>query len=95
MSKFDEPDYYKQEELLNVDHRPPRTGWMDTPVDMRAGTFIYPGKAKSLKVLDLPYPRDWAVTDDDWQLPDGWKKTVLDGMAERLQRFRSFKQISA
>ncbi|MFG1690849.1 sulfate reduction electron transfer complex DsrMKJOP subunit DsrK [Gemmatimonadota bacterium] len=91
MSKFDEPDFYKQEELLNVDWRPPKSGWMDTPVDPRPGTFIYPGKAKNLKVLDLPNPRDWAITDEDWQLPDGWKKTVLEGMAERLTKYRSFK----
>ena len=42
MSKFDEPDYYKQEELLQIDGRPPRSSWMDTPVDFRKGTYIYP-----------------------------------------------------
>jgi len=91
MATFDEPGYYQQEELLNVDLDPPKTAWMDTPVDFRPGTFIYPGKAKNLNILDLPNPRDWAVTDDDWKLPDDWKKTVLEGMAERLRRFRSFK----
>jgi len=87
----DEPGYYKQEELLTIDGRPPKTAWTDMPVDFRPGTFIYPGKAKNLRVLDLPNARDWAVTDDDWKLPDGWKKTVLDGMAERLKKYRSFK----
>ena len=87
----DEMDYYQQEDLLQVDHRPPKTGWMDTPVDLRRGSFIYPGKAKNLKILDLPNPRDWAVTDEDWKLPEDWKKTVLDGMAERLAKYRSFK----
>ncbi len=91
MAKFDELDYYNHDELIEVDHRPPSTGWMDTPVDFRRGTFIYPGKAKNLDILDLPNSRDWAVTDEDWKLPEGWKKTVLEGMAERLQRFRSFK----
>jgi Fe-S oxidoreductase len=91
MSGFDEPGHYKQDELVQIQPRPPRTAWMDTPPDMRPGTFIYPGKAKNLKVLDLPHPRDWAVTDEDWQLPEGWKRTVLEGMAERLKRFRSFK----
>jgi Fe-S oxidoreductase len=87
----DEPSYYKQEKLLAPDYRPPRTGWMDTPVDFRRGTYIYPGKAKNLKVLDLPYPREWAITDRDWKLPEGWKKIVLEGMAERLSKYRSFK----
>jgi len=91
MSKFDEPDFYNKEELLDVDTRPPSTGWMDTPVDFRPGTFIYPGKPKHLETLGLPNPREWAITEDDWKLPEGWKKTVLEGMAERLQRFRSFK----
>ncbi len=87
----DQPEYYKQEDLLKIDARPPKTAWMDTPVDFRRGTFIYPGKPKNLQALDLPNPREWAVTDDDWKLPEDWKKTVLDGMAERLSKFRSFR----
>ena len=91
MSKFDEPDHYKQEDLLDIDLKPPETPWMDTPVDLRKGTYIYPGKAKNLKVLDLPHPHEWAVEDDDWELPEDWQKRVLEGMAERLTKFRSFK----
>jgi len=87
----DEPGYYKQEDLLKLDWLPPKTSWMDTPVDLRRGTYIYPGKAKHLSYLGLPNPRDWAVTDDDWQLPDDWKKIVLDGMADRLEKYRTFK----
>jgi Fe-S oxidoreductase len=89
--KPDEPAYYKKEDLLELDWQPPGTPWMDTPVKFRPGTYIYPGKAKNLRVLDLPNPRDWAVTDDDWQLPENWKQIVLDGMAERLRKYRSFK----
>jgi Fe-S oxidoreductase len=91
MSAFDEPSHYRHEDLIQIERRPPATSWMDTPVDFRPGTFIYPGKAKNLKILDLPNPRDWAVTDADWKLPEGWKRIVLEGMAERLTRFRSFK----
>ena len=91
MPNPDETAYYRQEDLLQIDSNPPKTAWMDTPVDFRRGSFIYPGKAKNLKILDLPNPRDWAVTDDDWKLPEGWKKIVLDGMAERLSKYRSFK----
>jgi len=91
MSTPDEMDYYQQEDLLNLDYRPPKTGWMDTPVDLRRGSYIYPGKAKNLKILGLPNAREWAVEDDDWKLPDDWKQTVLDGMAERLSKYRSFK----
>jgi len=91
MATFDEPDFYQKEELLQVDTLPPKTDWMETPVDIREGTFIYPGKAKNLEILDLPNPRDWAVTENDWKLPEDWQKTVLEGMAERLRRYRSFK----
>jgi Fe-S oxidoreductase len=91
MSKFDEADYYKKEELLKIDYRPPKTGWMSTPVDFRPGSFIYPGKAKNLKYLDLPNARSWAVTDADWKLQDDWKRIVLEGMADRLKKYRSFK----
>jgi Fe-S oxidoreductase len=89
--KPDEPAYYKKEDLLELDWQPPGTPWMNTPVEFRPGSYIYPGKAKNLRVLDLPNPRDWAVTDDDWQLPENWKQVVLDGMAERLSKYRSFK----
>jgi len=91
MPKPDEVDYYQQEDLLKIDYRPPTTDWMDTPVDLRPGSYIYPGKAKNLKILDLPNPRDWAVTDDDWKLPENWKQIVLEGMAERLGKYRTFK----
>ncbi|UCF34373.1 MAG: hypothetical protein JSV78_03535, partial [Phycisphaerales bacterium] len=87
----DEPAYYKRDDLLKVDYRPPKTDWMDTPVDLRRGTYIYPGKPKNLRVLDLPNAREWAITDEDWKLPEGWKRTVLEGMAERLSKYRSFK----
>jgi Fe-S oxidoreductase len=91
MATPDEPGYYQHEKLIQIERRLPATPWMDTPVDFRPGTFIYPGKAKNLKVLGLPHPREWSVTAADWKLPDGWKQIVLDGMAERLKRYRSFQ----
>jgi Fe-S oxidoreductase len=90
-AKFDEMKYYKHDELMKFDYRPPKTGWMDTPVEFRPGSWIYPGKAKHLEYLDLPNPREWAVTDEDWKLPDNWKEIVLEGMRERLSRYRTFK----
>jgi Fe-S oxidoreductase len=83
--------YYKHDELLKFDYRPPTTGWMDTPTDFRPGSWIYPGKSKHLKYLDLPNPRDWVVTEEDWKLPKNWKEIVLDGMRERLSKSRTFK----
>jgi hypothetical protein len=87
----DQVEYYRQEDLIQIDYRPPKTEWQDTPADLRPGSFIYPGKAKNLKILDLPNPREWAVTDDDWKLPANWQQIVLEGMAERLSKYRSFQ----
>jgi len=91
MARWDEPDFYDKDELLSVDWQPPRTPWMKTPVDLRKGTYIYPGKAKNLEALDLPFPHDWSVSDVDWKLPEDWQRIVLEGMAERLKKYRSFK----
>ena len=69
----------------------PQTHWMDTPVDFRPGTWLFPGKAESLVAVDLPNPRKWSPEDSDWKLPPNWKEIILDGMRERLQRYRSFR----
>ena len=53
MATPDQAGYYKQEDILNVDYAPPRTAWMDTPVDFRHGSYIYPGKPKNLEILGL------------------------------------------
>jgi len=89
--KFDQVEYYKPEDLLALDYRPPGTGWMDTPVDFRPGTWIYPGKPKHLEYLGLANPRQWAPTDENWKLPENWKEIVLAGIKERLEKYRSFK----
>jgi Fe-S oxidoreductase len=64
---------------------------MDTPAVFRPGNFSYPGKAKNLEVVGLPNPRDWSPLDEDWKLPSNWKQIILEGMRERLDRFRSLK----
>jgi len=82
------------EELAKVDLQSmPTKGWMDPTINWeeKRGCWSYPAAPKNLEYLGLPNPRKWSPTDDDWQLPSGWHKTVLDGMADRLSRFRSFK----
>ena len=82
----------KPEELLEVDHTPPKkTGWMDTPVDIRKGMYCYAGNPKSLETLGFPNARQWNPQDDDWKLPENWKEIVFEGLRERLDKFRSFK----
>jgi Fe-S oxidoreductase len=65
--------------------------WWDLPVEFRDGNWCFPGKPEVLEEIGFPNPRKWAATDDDWQLPEGWEKTVREGMKSRLKRFRSFK----
>jgi Fe-S oxidoreductase len=88
---FDSMEYYKKEELLQVDHRPPRTSWMDTPTEFRPGTWIYPTKPKHLEYLGMPNPREWSPADEDWKLPDNWQEIIHKGMRERLDKYRSFR----
>ena len=82
------------EKLATVDlEQSPRADWLDPTINFegRKGTWSYPAAAKNLKYLGLPNPREWSPTDDDWKLPEGWKNTILEGIRDRLMRFRSFK----
>lgn len=80
----------KANELV-INHTFPQTEWMDTPVDFRPGTWSHPGKAKNLKVVGLPNPREWSPADEDWKLPSDWKKIILEGLRERLHKYRSLR----
>jgi Fe-S oxidoreductase len=81
----------KQEELRKVNLRPPAKGWMETRAEFRPGTWCYSAAPKNLRALGLPNPREWQPSDADWKLPENWKEIILQGMKERLERFRSFR----
>jgi ferredoxin len=84
-------DLAKPEQLSKIRYQPPRTGWMETPVVFRPGTWSYPAAAKNLRALGLANPRDWSPADADWKLPANWKEIILEGFKERLQKYRSFQ----
>lgn len=85
-------DLIKPHELIaNIQPRPPQTGWMDTPVEIRKGMYCYAANPKSLKTLGFPFARAWNPLDEDWKLPPNWKEILFEGMRERLERFRTFK----
>ena len=46
-----------QETIDSIDFKPPKKGWMDTPVELKKGRYNYSGGAKFLEYLDLPHPR--------------------------------------
>ena len=79
------------EELARVDHAPPKKGWMDMPVELKEGRWCYGSKPKDHEVVGLPNPRSWSPGDEDWKLPENWQEIFLEGMRERLDKFRSFR----
>jgi Fe-S oxidoreductase len=79
------------EELFNIDYRPPQKGWLDPHVDFKKGTYCYSAPPKFQEYLGLPNPRQWQPFEEDWKLPDNWKETILEGMKDRLNRYRSFQ----
>jgi Fe-S oxidoreductase len=80
-----------QEVLDHLNYRPPRTDWMDTPVEIRKGMYCYAANPKSVATLGLPNARPWNPLDEDWKLPENWQQIIHEGFKERLERFRSFK----
>ncbi len=81
----------KPEALARVDYRPPNRPWTDPRVDFRKGTFCYSALPKNIEYLGMANPREWQPFDKDWKLPKNWKQIILDGMKERLEKYRSFR----
>ncbi|HKZ57202.1 MAG TPA: (Fe-S)-binding protein [Thermodesulfovibrionales bacterium] len=81
----------KPEELSKINYKPPKTSWMDTPTEIKKGIFCWGAKEKSLKVMGMPNVRAWSVADEDWKLPENWKEIFLEGLKERLSKYRSFQ----
>ncbi|QQG66955.1 (Fe-S)-binding protein [Desulfobulbus oligotrophicus] len=75
----------------------PTKDWMDVPVVFKPGNYAYTTKPEILRYLDsqkgisLPNAREWNPEDDDWKLPENWKEIIIQGLADRLDRFRSLK----
>ena len=79
------------EELSRVNYTPSKKGWMDSPAEFKEGRWCYGSKPKDHAVVGLPNPRAWSPGDEDWKLPDNWKEIFLEGMRERLDKFRTFR----
>ena len=75
----------------------PTKDWMDVPAVFKPGNYAYTTKPEVLRYLDsqkgvsFPNAREWNPEDDDWKLPENWKEIILQGLADRLDRFRSLK----
>jgi Fe-S oxidoreductase len=85
-------DVPKPDELLaNIEDKPPGTGWMDTPTEIKKGMYCYASNPKSVEIVGLPNPRQWNPVEEDWNLPEDWKEIISKGFKERLEKFRSIK----
>ncbi|HBI16105.1 MAG TPA: menaquinol oxidoreductase [Desulfobulbaceae bacterium] len=75
----------------------PTMDWMDVPAVFKPGNFAYPAKVDIVNYLNkqqglhFPNAREWSPLDDDWKLPENWKEIIIDGLRERLDKFRSLK----
>jgi ferredoxin len=83
-------DIPKPEDLIKIDYQPPEPPWMETSLNSKEGSYC---KAASPKWLDssITQTQRMSVKDEDWKLPDNWKETLLEGMDDRLNRFRSLR----
>ena len=86
-----------EELVCGVDHKQYtlglEKGWLRTApdVEIKKGMHCHAALPKRLEDVGMPNPGDWSVMDEDWKLPNNWKKIILDGFKDRLDRFRSFK----
>lgn len=69
----------------------PVKDWLDNPVTFKPGNFCYPAKKDIVEYHKFPNPREWSPEDEDWQLVDNWEEILLEGLRQRLDKFRSFK----
>ena len=82
----------KAEKLVQIEHRSPVwKGWMYEPVDIRKGIYCYGSKPANIEYVNMPNPREWSPLEEDWKLPENWKDIFLEGLRERIDRFRSLK----
>lgn len=80
-----------QDEVLDFDFTLPATDWMNTPVEFKPGTYCYGAKGKNLDVVGFPNARDWSPANEDWELPENWQEIIIEGIAERIDKYRSFR----
>lgn len=78
------------DELAEIDYKPPERKPLSIPIEFKQGIYCYGAKAKNLQAVDFPNARDWNPAEPDWKLPENWKAIMLEGMKERLNKYRSF-----
>jgi Fe-S oxidoreductase len=49
----------------------------------------YPSEKKDLEICQLPFARDWDLTN--WKLPTNWKEIAIKKMGKLAKKYRSFQ----
>lgn len=80
-----------KEEMLKFDYIPPKRDWLEPSAEFRPGTYSYTPSPDRLEYLDLPNPRKFDPAEEDWALPENWKEIILEGMKDRLEKYRSLR----
>lgn len=78
------------DELIRIEYKAPRKGWMDTTPEFKPGMYCHGSRPKYLEAVGMPNAREWSSAEEDWKLPEGWKDTIIEGIRERLSKYRSF-----
>ena len=82
----------KPEELAGkINYNPDHKNWLNPAVEFRQGVFNYSGNPQNVDYLQQPNPRKWQPTEENWKLPENWKEIILEGLKDRLHRFRSLQ----
>jgi hypothetical protein len=81
----------RPEEMAGIDYHPPQRDWMDPSVEFKKGSYCYAAPLKNQEQLQLPNPRQWNPQDADWKLPPDYKRIILNGLKDRLEKYRSWK----
>lgn len=74
-----------------IDYKTPATAWPDTEVEYIKGNYNYASVPASIEYIEQPNPRKWQPYQDDWQLPENWQEIIMEGLRERIHKFRSLQ----
>lgn len=81
----------ESEVLSQINHIPSYDDWMNLPLNIKEGRYCYASNPKSVEYIGLPNARAWNPLEEDWKLPENWQEILLNGIRERIDKFRSFK----
>ena len=83
----------KRSDLLDFSFSLPPEGWMERETVFKDGMFCHAVKPDKLETVGMPNAHKWSSAEEDWGLPEDWKEIILEGMRDRLDKYRSFMDV--